>query len=93
MNAQIKIQEIWKSLNVIDYPIQLPRQVVQISGPATRACTTGRLIECGVSTLSQKTCINDAVKLWNSLPVSVTMCETLSQVKKQAKLFAQTLPV
>ena len=93
LNAQIKIQEIWKSLNVIDYPIQLPRQVIQISGPSTRACTNGRLIESGFSSLSQKTCINDAVKMWNSLPDSITMCETLSQVKKQAKLFARTLPV
>ena len=85
LNAQIKIQEIWKSLNVIDYPIQLPRQVIQISGPSTRACTNGRLIESGFSSLSQKTCINDAVKMWNSLPDSITMCETLSQVKKTGK--------
>ena len=93
MNAQIKIQEIWKSIHLIDYPIQLPRQLVQEAGPSTRNCTKGRLIESGFSSLSQKTCINDAVRLWNSLPDSVTLCESLSQVKKQAKLFAKTLPV
>ena len=93
LNCQIKIQEIWKALNVTDYPIQVTRQTEPESGRSTRACSRGRLLDNGYSELSQKTCINDAVRLWNSLPNSVTTCETLSQIKKQAKLFAQTLPV
>ena len=49
-------------------------------GTATRASTTGRLIESGKSCLSQKTCLNDAIRLWNTLPLSVTKCDTFSQI-------------
>ena len=72
INVQIKIQEIWKSLNVPDYPIQIARQTVSVDGPSTRSSHDGRLIEKGYSCLSQKTCLNDAIRLWNKLPKSVT---------------------
>ena len=36
---------------------------------STRACTKGKLIESGKCLLSHKTCISDATKLWNQLPV------------------------
>ena len=39
MNGQIKIQEIWKSLNVQDYPIRFEKQTVKNVGPATPAGT------------------------------------------------------
>ena len=35
---------------------------------STRACTSGKLIESGRSVITQKTCINDAIKLWNKAP-------------------------
>ena len=73
--------------------IQVERQLWTEQGPITRATSTGRLIEQGTSCLSQKTCINDAVRLWNKLPATVTDCISLSQIKKQAKLFAKELPV
>ena len=61
INCQIKIQEVWKALNVPDYPIQLSKQSVKVNGTSTRACTIGRLIESGKTCLSQKTCLNDAI--------------------------------
>ena len=93
INGQIKIQEIWKSINIENYPIQIEKQTPHENGPNTRACTGGRLIESGSSCLSQKTCINDAVRIWNQLPVSITGCNSFNQIKKQAKLFAKTLPI
>ena len=92
-NAQIKIQEIWKSLNIDNYPIKLEKHSESRAGTSTRACTSGKIIEHGKSSISQKTCINDAVRLWNQLPVEVTQCETFSQIKMQAKRYAQTLPL
>ena len=92
INGQIKIQEIWKSLNVPNYPIQINKQSPNANGPATRADTKGRLIETGNSCLSSRTCINDAVKIWNQLPSSITECKSFYQIKKQAKIFAKTLP-
>ena len=93
MNGQIKIQEIWKSLNVPNYPIQINKQSPHANGPATRADIKGRLIETGNSCLSKKTCMNDAIKIWNQLRSSITDCKSFYQIKKQAKLFAKTLPL
>ena len=47
--AQIKIQEVWKALNVQDYPVKIEKQSVKEVGPATRASTNERLIENGKS--------------------------------------------
>ena len=54
LNCQIKIQEVWKALNIPDYPIQIEKQSVKVTGTSTRACTTGRLIESGKTCLSLK---------------------------------------
>ena len=88
INVQIKIQEIWKSLNVPDYPIQIARQTVSVDGPSTRSSHDGHDGHDG-----QKTCLNDAIRLLNKLPESVTKCESFNQIKKQAKMFAKLMPV
>ena len=93
INGQIKIQEVWKSINIKNYPIQIDKQTTHEYGTNTRACTNGRLLNSGYSCLAQKTCINDAVRIWNQLPASVTECDSFYQIKRQAKLFAKTLPV
>ena len=63
--------EIWKALNIDGYPLKLDKQTAISSKTSTRACTLGKIIEKGKCTLTQKTCINDAVKLWNSLPLNI----------------------
>ena len=93
INAQIKIQEIWKALHIENYPLKLDRQSVSETGTSTRACTSGELMESGRSVIAQKTCTNDAIKLWNKAPKQVTQCLTLSQIKVQSKLYAKSLPV
>ena len=93
LNGQIKIQEIWKALNIPDYPIQIAKQTANESVFSTRARTACRLIESGNSYLSQRTCFNDAIRIWNKLPSSVTNCESFSQIKTHANLYAKTLPV
>ena len=93
LNAQIKIMEIWKALNIDGYPLKLDKQTAISSKTSTRACTLGKIIEKGKCTLTQKTCINDAVKLWNSLPLNIQNSETLNQMKNNSKEFAKTLPI
>ena len=93
INGQIKIQEIWESRNIPNYPIQVAAQSINELGTSTRAGTSGRLIESGKSCLAQSTCLNDAIRIWNKLPSSVTSCETFNQIKCHAKLFAKSLPV
>ena len=72
INGQIKIQEIWESRNIPNYPIQVAAQSINELGTSTRAGTSGRLIESGKSCLAQRTCLNDAIRIWNKLPSSVT---------------------
>ena len=81
INAQIKIQEIWKAMHIEDYPLKLERQTVNELGATTRAGSSGKLIEFGRSVIAQKTCINDAIKLWNQAPKEVTQCNSLYQIK------------
>ena len=89
----MKIQEIWKAINIEDYPLIISKSGVKSSMAATRSCTSGKLIEFGKCVISQKTCKNDAVRLWNSLPKHVQTCGTLNELKTQTKIFVKTLPV
>ena len=93
INAQIKIQEIWKAINIKDYPVTVQKHSVQDSMTSTRACTRGKLQESGKSVITQKTCKNDAIKLWNSIPKHVQSCKSLNEIKVHAKIFAKTLPI
>ena len=54
MNAECKIKEIWKSLNIKDYPLKVERQMSTENMRVTRAITQERLVEHGKSTISQK---------------------------------------
>ena len=66
LNAQVKLLEIWKAINVVDYPLKLDRQSTQMNGVSTRADSSGRPIGIGRSLLTQKSCVSDAVLLWNT---------------------------
>ena len=73
--------------------LKIEKQTVKDVGTVTRACTSGRLVEGGKSCISQKTCLNEAIRIWNQLPTNVTQCLSFNQVKIQFKLYAKTLPI
>ena len=58
LNAKIKVQEIWKSLNIKDYPLQVKRQEINNEMTNTRACHEGRIIKIGRKLSTQKACID-----------------------------------
>ena len=93
LNAQIKLLEIWKSVNVPDYPLKLRKQGPNKAGLVTRACTKGKICEIGRSTLSQNTCISDAIRLGNKAPTSVTDNKSVYSVKNEINKFSRTLPI
>ena len=93
MNAQIKLQQMWKALNMEDYPLTINQQSVPESGVTTRASLWGKPVEIGTSNLTQSTCTSDAIRVWNKAPKSVTECLTLYQVKKAIKEFVKSLPI
>ena len=82
-----------KAININDYPLSIQKHLVQESMISTRACTSGKLMESGKSIITQKTCKNNAVKLWNMVLKHVQTCKSLNEIKKHAKIFAQSLPI
>ena len=93
LNAQIKLQEIWKALNVDNYPLKISQQRANMSGVSTRAGQSGRPIEIGKKHLTQKTSISDAIRVWNLAPQKVNESKSLYQAKKEIKNFVKTLPI
>ena len=56
-------------------------------GTPTGACAIGRPCEIGKSTLTQNTCVSDAIKLWNQSPPSITTSKNMYHAKRAIKLF------
>ena len=79
LNAQIKIQEVWKALNIKDYPIQLEKYSVNNTMISTRA----NWLNLEIVQSPKRHVFNDAVRLLNQLPNVINSCDTISQVKKQ----------
>ena len=59
----------------------------------TRAMTSNQPIEIGKKILTQKTCISDAIKLWNVAPEELKNIRTLFAMKKATHKFVATLPI
>ena len=93
--AEIKILEVWKSLNVESCPIKLvpynPHESVnshQLRPKPNRIfCDTARL---QIYTSSFNI---DAAKLWNVVPVDVRNSPNVIMAKRAIKKFCITLPV
>ena len=92
LNASVKLLEVWKALRV-DNPLIINRQENTAVGVTTRADTAGRPKEIGKSILTQKTCVSDAIHIWNKAPKSVTESNSLYQAKKEIRTYVRSLPI
>ena len=86
-------QSLVRAFNIERYPLKIDTQKASPDHINTRAMTSQRPIEEKVSTLMDKTCISDSIKLWLKVPEEIKNCNTKSQLKKLARAFALTLPV
>ena len=93
LNAQAKLLEIWKALNVPKYPLELKKQSTNHLGVATRADTKERLCDIGKTTIAKKSCISDAIRLWNLAPEKIHLCKSLYQAKSEIKNYIKSLPI
>ena len=93
LNAQVKLLEMWKVTYVEGYPLKVVHQNVKESGMSTRADIKKRPCEIGMKILTRKTCISDAIKIWNKAPESITYCVSLYTAKKEIKKFVKSLPI
>ena len=68
LNAQAKLLEVWKALNVPKYPLKIRKQSQQHKRVSTRADIKERPCDVERSANTKKTCISDAIRLWNLAP-------------------------
>ena len=81
INAQAKIYEMWKSVNIVNYAIKTnfvsrTDDVVQ-----TRAISNGLLKAELLTNISQQTFLHDAIHIWNKTPNAIQQCKTQSSAK------------
>ena len=93
LNANVKLLEIWKALKVEDYPLIVQRQSRNESRVSTRADTTEKPMDIGRSLLTQKTCVSDAIRVWNMAPEKITTCTSQTLAKSEIKKFVRQLPI
>ena len=93
LNAQIKLLEMWKAINVDKYPLQLKRHNSEHIGATTRADSRNRPCNIGKSNLTHNTAVSDAVRVWNLAPEKIKDCKSVGQAKNAIKSFVEKLPI
>ena len=93
IHAQIKLTEIWKTINDEDNVLKIERKQQVEGAVQTRSGGSINLVESRSSAMSSKTFINDGIKLWNRAPESIKICTTLASAKKAIKIYSKTLPI
>ena len=93
LNAQIKLNDMWKANNVENYPIKIEKHSAVNNSATTRATTSGKLIEKGFSNLTKSALINDATHLWNIAPALLKNSVSTYSAKKLIKDFVRQLPM
>ena len=84
---------MWKALNVKNYPIKGEIQVPNEETRTTRSIIIGDLVSHGNSEISKSAFINDAAKMWNTVPTKIKECKTIHSAKKEIKKFVTWLPL
>ena len=93
LNAKIKILEIWKSLNVEGYPLKIATKERSHEVMNMRAMTSNQPIEIGTTAIMQRTCISDAIIIWNNAPSELKDISTIYAMKRATKHYVSTLPM
>ena len=93
MNVQLKLVEVWKAMNVQDYPLKITLQTIPETGTTTRASLKGRPIEMGRTNLLKSMSTSDAIRIWNLAPASINESASIDQVKNAIKSYVRTLPI
>ena len=93
--AQIKLTEVWKSVNIKDYAISLdPYNKAQNPSEMELRPKPTRIFDDSARLANSKYSFNvDSARLWNLAPTAITQAQTLSLAKKAILTHVKTLPV
>ena len=92
LNAQIKLQEVWKAKNNKNYPTQWEKDPKMVDS-RTRSIQRDTLVVSGKSAKVQNTFYSDAASIWNTAPESIKSAKSLHSAKMEIKKFITTLPI
>ena len=92
--ASIKLTEVWKSLNIENYPFHLePNNRTEARSERSVQPGTTRSWNQDAKTAAEKESLSrSAAKLWNSLPTEIKNLKTLVMPKGQSKFFVSHCP-
>ena len=93
INAQIKLSEVWKSMNNTKYPTQWTKRCDVLKREGLKNYNKPEIVIKGSSMLQSQTFVNDAANLWNIAPLTIKNCTSLGSAKKQIKIFVRSLPL
>ena len=93
--ASIKLIEVWKGLNIPNYPIQLePNNPTQLETVRQMRPTTTRLWNQDAKSMAAKCSFSrNAAKLWNGAPLNIKTTVNLNSAKKEITKYCKTLPI
>ena len=92
LNAQSKLQAVWKSINMEKYPINWDKDPKLVDA-RTRSIQKDSLLVIGKGQKLQSTFYSDAASIWNKAPESIKYAKTLYTVKREIKKFVLSLPI
>ena len=90
LNAQIKLTEVWKALNLSSSPLNVSCPVLVPDARAMRSVSNNKLVETGCTNSASNSFISDGKKVWNNAPISITLCKSLFSAKVEISKFVQT---
>ena len=97
LSAEIKLIEVWKSINIDKCPIKLepynPIQNASASRPQLRPKQTRVFKDTTRLKLSKCIFNIDAARIWNMAPIEIKTANSISCAKSAIKLFCKSLPV
>ena len=94
-SAEIKLIEVWKSINTEGSPINLAPynpNIVQ-TDHSLRPQPSRIFHDSARLALSQSSFHIDAAKVWNGAPAAVHGAATLSSAKKAIKIYCKSFPI
>ena len=93
--ASIKLTEVWKGINIENYPIALEPNKKKI-GESERVLrpTSCRDWNQDARTTAEKECFaRNAAKLWNGAPMNIKNATKLTEAKSAIKMYCKSLPI
>ena len=93
--ASIKLLEVWKSLHIKNYPVQLEpnNKVVNLSERQMRPSTTREWNQDAKTGPEKESFSRNAAKIWNMAPNKLKEMTSQTMAKKAIKEFCKTLPM